>query len=185
MPSRICCPGHMGRSRDLPAGPLDHPADPPRSLPAPAPRLPVAPAHPRQPGPAHGADPARVHPGPIMKHRLEGARPDLGGEARRRMRLDSPDPHHRPASSAGMEAPAPTWHAGSKQEAVDTAARSVDAWMEWHLDEVFLGQSQPDQALTRSEVLLVTHCAMSFAARSRPCDRECRKGRRACRRSRR
>ena len=52
---------------------------------------------------------------------------DLGAEARRRMRPDSPDLVAEQFHRWVWEAAAPLWHAGSRQEAVHAAARSVNA----------------------------------------------------------
>jgi hypothetical protein len=55
---------------------------------------------------------------------------ELGAEARRRMRPDSPDLIADRFHSWAWEAAAPLWYAGSRQEAVHAAARSVNARMQ-------------------------------------------------------
>jgi hypothetical protein len=54
----------------------------------------------------------------------------LGAEARRRMRPDSPDLVADQLHPWVWEAAAPLWYAGSRQEAVHAAARSVNARMQ-------------------------------------------------------
>jgi Protein of unknown function (Hypoth_ymh) len=55
---------------------------------------------------------------------------EFGEEAHRRMQPDSPDLVADPFHPWVWEAAAPLWHAGSKQEAVHAAARSVNARMQ-------------------------------------------------------
>jgi hypothetical protein len=55
---------------------------------------------------------------------------ELGEEARRRMRPDSPDLVADQLHTWVWEAAAPLWYAGSRQEAVHAAARSVNARMQ-------------------------------------------------------
>jgi len=55
---------------------------------------------------------------------------ELGEEARRRMRADSPDLVADQFHPWVWEAAAPLWYAGSRQEAVHAAARSVNARMQ-------------------------------------------------------
>jgi hypothetical protein len=58
---------------------------------------------------------------------------ELGAEARKRMRPDSPDLVADQFHPWVWEAAAPLWHAGSRQEAVHAAARSVNAHLQQKL----------------------------------------------------
>jgi len=58
----------------------------------------------------------------------------LGAEARRRLRPDSPDLVAERFHPWAWEAAAPLWHAGSMQEAVHAAARSVNARLQQKLN---------------------------------------------------
>jgi hypothetical protein len=58
---------------------------------------------------------------------------ELGAEARRRMRPDSPDLVADQFHPWVWEAAAPLWYAGSRQEAVHAAARSVNARLQQKL----------------------------------------------------
>jgi hypothetical protein len=68
----------------------------------------------------------------IVKPRILRAKGihELGEEARRRMRPDSPDLIADQFHPWVWEAAAPLWYAGSRQEAVHAAARSVNARMQ-------------------------------------------------------
>lgn len=59
---------------------------------------------------------------------------ELGAEARRRMKPDSPDLTADHLHSWVWEAAAPMWNAGSRQEAVNAAGRSVNARLQQKLD---------------------------------------------------
>jgi Protein of unknown function (Hypoth_ymh) len=58
---------------------------------------------------------------------------ELGAEARERLRPDSPDLIADQFHAWVWEAAAPLWHAGSRQEAVHAAARSVNARLQQKL----------------------------------------------------
>lgn len=83
----------------------------------------------------------------VVRHRVLRAIGihDLGAEVRERMRPDSPDLVADQFHPWAWDAAAPLWEAGTTQEAVHAAARSVNAYLQQKLDR----RSASESALCR------------------------------------